>query len=215
MDFIKKLRLFKPKTKDWKLDDGHRVDKAFVDGGIQHYMIKDTFDTFSHRALSALSVYEKWNMKCNREYLDLFTKTIDKLLSDPAQINVGEIYIANKNLKERLQWALPTEDVIYEFASVVFFDNTESPYKYDPDYAKVKIARWKKNNSIEDFFLSIPIKDLIPCPNISKQDLQTYFQIVKTLDKKHLKQITDVLSSSLPNNNTPLAKSFQGTLQQT
>ncbi len=208
-------KLFKPKEKDWKLEDGHRVDKAFISGGVQYYYIKDTFNTFSHRALNALAVYEKWNMKCNSEYLKLFTSTIDKILSNPSQINVGEIYIANKNLKERLEWALPTEDVIWEFAAVAFFDETESPYKYDPDYAKVKIARWKKNNSIEDFFLSIPIKDLIPCPNISKQDLQTYFQIVKTLDKKHLKQITDVLSSSLPNNNTPLAKSFQGTLQQT
>lgn len=208
------LQLFKKKEKDWKLEDGHRVDKAFVSGGVQYYYIKDVFNTFSHRALSALDVYERWNMKCNREYLKLFTTTIDKLLSDPKTINVGEIYLANKNLKERLEWALPTEDVIWEFASVAYFDDSESPYKYDPDYAKVKIARWKQENDIAAFFFSMPIKDLIPSPDISQEDLTTYFQIVGTLDVNHLKQLTSALSSKQQSRGTNTAKNSPSTLQQ-
>lgn len=193
-------------VKDWKLEDGHRVEKAFVSGGVQYYYIKDVFNTFSHRALSALDVYERWNMKCDKAYLDLFTATIDKLLSDPQKINVGEIYIANKNLKERLQWALPTESIIWEFASVAFFDDTESPYVYDPDYAKTKIERWKVDHSIESFFFAMPIRDLIPLPDISKDDLKSFYQILSKLDSSHLAHLSSVLSSKQQNSVTPLAK---------
>ena len=195
MDFIKKLRLFKPKTKDWKLEDGHRVDKAFVSGGIQHYYIKDTYDTFAHRALDALKVYEEWNMRCSREYLDLMYRANKAIYSNPQSIDITEAIIINNHLGERLQWSLPTEELIWNFAAVVFFDDTESPYKYNSEYGKEKIKRWKENGDIADFFFASPIKELVPCPDFSKEDFQSYLKIIQELNQRHTKNLSSVLLS--------------------
>ncbi len=188
-------KLFKPKEKDWKLEDGHKIHKAFVDQGIQHYYIKDVFDTFAHRALDALDVYEKWNMRCSRAYLELMYKANKAIYSNPSTIDITEAIIINNHLGERLSWALPTEDIIWQFAAVVFFDETESPYKYNPEYGKEKIARWKKNSDVTDFFFAIPIKELVTCPDFSKEDFRNYLKTTQELNQRHTKHLSSVLSS--------------------
>jgi len=189
------MKLFSKKAKDWKLEDGHRVDKAFVSGGVQYYYIKDTFDTFAHRALDALDVYEKWNMRCSREYLELMYNANKAIYSNPKTIDITEAIIINNHLGERLQWALPTEDIIWNFAAVVFFDETESPYKYNHEYGKEKIKRWKENNDIADFFFLAPISQLVPCPDFSKEDLRGYLKTIQELSNRHTTHLLSVKSS--------------------
>lgn len=189
------LQLFKKKEKDWKLEDGHRVDKAFVSGGVQYYYVKDTFDTFAGRALDALDVYEKWNMRCSREYLELMYAANKAIYSNPKTIDITEAIIINNHLGERLGWALPTEEIIWHFAAVAFFDETESPYKYNHAYGREKIDRWKKNNDIADFFFSTPIKELVPCPDFSKEDLSSYLKTIEEISKRHTKHLQSVVSS--------------------
>lgn len=194
-----------PNTPPFKLEDGHVVSKSFYKDGVQYYQLHDLFNTFTQRGMDALSVYEQWNMRCDRDFLILHTKAVDDILRDPKKINVIDISELNSKLKERLEWAIPTEEIIWKFMSVAYFDANESPYKYDNKYCDEKIKRWKLNNSIEDFFLSVPLKDLIPCPEYSKTDLEVLLTMVEKIDQKHLGLIIGKLSSN-PQNNDLLTK---------
>lgn len=181
-------------TIPFKVEEGHVVTKAFVADGIQYYQMHDVFNTFCSRAMDALSIYEEWQMRCSREFLKLHTKAIDDILRDPKKINIIDIAELNTKLKERLEWALPTEDIIWRFMAVAYFDEKESPYKYDNKYGEEKIKRWKKGRMIDDFFLSVPIRDLIPLPDFSKTDLNLLLTMIEQLDLKHLEFLTSKLS---------------------
>lgn len=186
-----------PTPRTWKLEEGHTVSPAFVSDGVQYYMMKDSFNSFCGRALSGLSVYEQWEMRCSREFLVDWHNALDKLLnSNPIQLQ--EIIKLKLLMGERMAFALPTEEIVYQFASVLFFDESESPYAYDPEYGKQKIERWKKSHDIADFFLTVPIKTFIPLPNLSEQDLKTYYKVVGLIDEKHIKTVQEILSSNQP-----------------
>ncbi len=63
-------RIFKrPDSPPFKLEEGHVVVKAFIKDNIQYYQLHDLFNTFTQRGMDALSVYESWNMRCNRKFL--------------------------------------------------------------------------------------------------------------------------------------------------
>lgn len=195
--------IFKPKvinSHPFKVEEGVVIKEAFIKDGIKHYQVFDIFNSFTMRAMDALSIYEQWQMRCSREFLIDHTKAIDAILRDAKKIDIIKIAELNTILKERLEWALPTEEIIWEFMAVAYFDESESPYKYDNKYGKEKIARWKKNNTIADFFLSVPFRDLIACPDFSKQDLETLLPMIQKIDAKHLQKVTSILSSNRQNN---------------
>lgn len=155
----------------WQLDEGHVIEPAFISNGVQYYRIKDYFNTFSSRGLTALQVYEEWNMRLQKEHLQVFIERFDEIVNNPKQIKVSELYKIVSMLKERLDFVVPTTDIIYKFASVAFFDKNESPYAYDPEYAKQKIKRWKEAGDVNDFFIVMQLKDILPLPTLSEQDL--------------------------------------------
>ena len=119
---------------------------------------------FSHRALEGLAVYDIWETRVTVEYLKAYVAE-RKAIRQKVNLSIDDvtdITLLDRNLEERLSFALPPTDIIYQFAAVMFFDDSESPYKYDPEYAKEKIALWRANKDVDDFFFSMPIKDLIP-----------------------------------------------------
>lgn len=197
----------------FKVEEGHVIKEAFKGkDGTQYYYIKDVFNTFASRALDALAIYEQWSMRCSSEYLKEHAKAVEIATNKGRLTDVARL---NGNLIERLNFALPTEELIYQFAAVVYFDENESPYRYDPEYGKEKIARWKSDYTIEDFFFKIPIKELIPFPKLSKQDLKTYLKVVEKINTTHLKQLSEVLSAATQNRDSYQALFSQGNLQQT
>lgn len=183
----------KPKT--WKTEEGHVIEPAFISGGVQYYMMKDMFNTYCGRGLEALDVYEQWNMRCSRQHLIDFINGVDAILSKPT-IRIQDIVVLTRSLAERLNYALPTKEIIYKFAAVAFFDEKESPYHYDEEYGKEKIERWKKEMDIEAFFLTVPIKVMIPLPDISAQDLEPYLKVVEMLDEKESQFLQGLTSLS-------------------
>ncbi len=202
MGLLRKLGLWlvektNPKPMTWKLEEGHSVSPAFVSDGVQYYMMNDSFNSFCGRALSGLNVYEQWEMRCTKEFLTDWHNALHKVLSSNP-IKLEEVIKLKLILGERLAFSLPTEEIVYQFASVLFFDESESPYSYDPEYGKIKIERWKKSHDIADFFLTVPIKTFIPLPNLSEQDLNTYLKVVGLIDEKHIKTVQEILSSSQP-----------------
>jgi hypothetical protein len=83
-------------------------------------------------------------------------------------------------------------DIAYRFAAVVFFDKTENPYSYDQAYGMKKIERWKRSESMNDFFLRQPIVKLMPFIQELDQNLLTYGETVR----KIIQQQYDHLSTS-------------------
>lgn len=169
----------------WQLDEGHVIEPAFISGGVQYYRLKDYFNTFSLRGLMALQVYEEWNMRMTRDQLLEFINKFEKIINNPKQINMGEIARMVGNMKERLELVMPTSEIVYKFASVAFFDKNESPYAYDPEYCKAKIKRWKEAADISDFFIVTRLRDMIPLPELSEEDLQLCLSIVDQLAEVH------------------------------
>ena len=176
----------------WQLEEGHVIEPAFVSNGVQYYRIKDYFNTFSSRGLTALQVYEEWNMRLQKEHLQMFVDRFDEIVNDPKQIKVSELWKIVSMLKERLDFVVPTTDLIYKFASVAFFDKNESPYSYDPEYAKEKIKRWKEAGDVNDFFIVMQLKDIVPLPTLSEQDLAICLSVIDKVSGHQLMKLQDM-----------------------
>lgn len=148
------------------------------------------------RALSALVFYEELRMRTTREYLEAHCQAMENIMSDPKKINIPQLAILNKNLQDRLKMIIEPE-IVYKLASVMYFDKTENPYRYDMDYGREKIDRWKRETRLKDFFLSTPIKDLIPGISSFEQNLESYSEVVATLNDKMWETISSNLSAAL------------------
>lgn len=176
------------------LDDQYRITEAFEVDGIMYYQFDDAFQVPVGRMLSALMFYSEMEMRCDKKYLEDHTAAMEKILSDRTKIDLAQILKLNMNLKERLT-LMPLPDHIYKLASVIYFDDKESKFKYDFDYNMKKIERWKKNgNPTLDFFLSRLGEVLIPSLKSVAANSQTYFNITEKLDEIHRKYHSEVLS---------------------
>jgi len=188
------FQFWKKKQKAPKHKPEHRIVEAFTINGIKYFKFDTDIGNMPYqRGLEALVFYEQVRMRCTREYLDQVVEAIDKILHQP-KIDVFKIHQINVHLKERLTWVIET-DSIYNLASVVFFDSTESPYHYDHDYNKKKIANWKKHASeTHDFFLQKPLIDFIPFLRGSNENLQTYLAVVEQMNQAHIKYLSAINS---------------------
>jgi hypothetical protein len=187
--------LFRKKFKAHLLDERYRVVEAFELGGKKYFMFDNAFEVPAGRMLSALAIYQEMEMRCDREYLDAHTKAMEKLLSDPKKISIQWIAQLNINLRERLG-LMPLPDFVYKLASVIFFDDSESPYSYDFNYNKGKIEQWKQSKETLDFFLSRLSSELIPSLQPAGKNARMYFQVSEKIDEIHRSHLTKVLSEN-------------------
>lgn len=179
------LQLFNRKKK-WNLEEGHIVVSAFDSGGVTYYRLKDTFNSFCFRAMSALDIYDNWQLKKTPEQdIADWKQVLDICNTQPIMLT-EIVKLAMLNLENR-ELILPPEEIIWNMASVMYFDENESPYKYDESYGKEKIKRWKVDKSV-DFFLSKQlIGSIIPLPDFSKIDLKNYLQTAEKIRETHNK----------------------------
>jgi hypothetical protein len=188
-------RIFRKRFRSRLLDNKYKIIEAFQLGGTTYYMFDQAAEVPTGRMLAALAVYTELEMKVDKEYLELHTKAMEKLLSDPKKINVMYIAQLNLNLKERLE-LMPLPDFVFKLASVIFFDETESPYSYSFDYNKKKIEEWKKSGDTLDFFLSRLSKELIPSLRPASGSSRTFFQVAERVAGIHLTDLTKILSAN-------------------
>lgn len=188
-------KLFRKRFRSRLLDNKYKVIEAFQLGGTTYYMFDQTAEVPTGRMLAALAIYNEMDMKVDKEYLELHTKAMERLLSDPKKINVMYIAQLNLNLKERLE-LMPLPDFIYKLASVIFFDKTESPYSYSFEYNKGKIAEWKKSGDTLDFFLSRLSSELIPSLKPATGNTKMFFQVAEQVAGIHLTDLTKILSAN-------------------
>ncbi len=183
----------KRKIKSFLSDEKFKVIEAFKLNGKTYFMYEDSTKVPSGRGLCALTIYEEFNMRCDRDYLKAHTRAMEILLSDPKKINIQAIAVINKNLGERLNMAV-FPDHIYKLASVIFFDETESSYSYDYQYNNKKIEEWKATGGSLDFFMKTPLRDLIPALQLQSGSADTYFQVSEMIDQLHRTDLQEVLS---------------------
>lgn len=186
------FKLFYRKPKFFLVDGKSKCIEAFTLEGTKYYCFEDPFNMPSGRAFTALAYYEEFRMRCNREYLLLHCKAVDKILSDPRKVNLTTIFEIHRNLKERIE-LIPIPDHIFKLASVVFFDESESPFNYDFAYGNKKIELWKKNPDILNFFLSTPLADLMPSLKSESTALKTFSPIAEKMTEIHLSRLQEIV----------------------
>lgn len=153
----------------------------------------DLFNLPFERGLMAVHLYDELNMKCDEKYLRQHTDFVGKIL-DGAKFGINEfveLKRANEQMKQRLEWIV-VPDHAYKLASVVFFDASENPARYEPDYARKKIALWKKNDDIDDFFLRKPLRELLPFFNGFDGSFRNYSDLIQKINAEHMATLTSM-----------------------
>lgn len=196
-DKIKSLFQSKP---IWQLKEGHVITPAFVLDGVQYYALEDSYRTFTERGWAALSVYEEWQNRMTNDNLIQFFKAMQTELSGTnGQINLSKVSdLVNKGL-ERIEWVVPTTEIMWKMAGVAFFDKNESPYVYDQIYCAKKIERWKKAVKDQNVFfcdVPLPLRSMFPLPNLSADDLKICEEIQGLSEEMLQRIITGILSKS-------------------
>jgi hypothetical protein len=186
-------RMFGRQLKPYLVDEKYKVIPAFSIGGTDYWMYDSSLEIPTGRFFAAMGVYSEMEMNADKSYLEAHCKAMEKLLSDPKKINLTYIMQLNINLKERLE-LMPFPDFIYKLASVIFFDDTESLYSYDYDYAKLKIEKWKVAGGTLDFFSRTPLKELVPALQMPEHDSQTYLRVSKMVEETHAALLTSISS---------------------
>lgn len=187
MELLKALKkAFSSNKLHTKLIQDYVIKEAFTFKGIKYYMFNDPMEVSSGRGLYAMTYYEELLARVDREYLEYHTKAVDNILSDPSKTDIPAIVKLNENLKERLDLKVALPEHVYKFASIVFFDESESPFRYDRNYNDKKIKSWEKEGGAYDFFLQTPLKQLIPFLDMPKQGTQQYLAALEKIKKRHL-----------------------------
>lgn len=185
MGFVKNLieALRIERDKQRKQQQKYRIEYAFSSGGTKYYRFADIANLPYERGLMATTFYDELSMRCDREFLVKHVAKMEEVLHKQT-IDIFTINKLNEILKQRLQMATHV-DLLYKLASVVFFDKTENPYVYEPAYAEKKIAKWRKDQGVRDFFMQMPLMELIPSSENVDFDLDTFSEMQKEFDRIH------------------------------
>lgn len=188
---------FKKKFRPYLVDGKYKIVPAFDHAGVKYLMFENPVEVPTARMLAAQGIYMEMEMRVDREYLEMNCKAVDKILNENKKgINVTYLAQLNQNLKERLS-LMPLPDFVYKLASVIFFDETESPVSYDWAYNEKKIAKWKQDPETLDFFLNRLATELIPSLKPAAGSSHMFFQVAEKIDKIHRDNLTKVLSPNL------------------
>lgn len=161
----------------------YRIEYAFTSGGTKYYRYEDIRNLPFERGLAALSIYNEVEMRCDRKLLKKYTDVVAGLLREKT-IDIYKLNALNEMLQQRLSLTCDV-DLMYKLASVVFFDKKENPLVYEQSYAEKKIERWKKDMSVNAFFLQMPLKELIPFSTSAEIDLDTYSKLNEEINALH------------------------------
>jgi len=190
-----------------------KKELAFVANGVEYYQFTDGGLPIYYKRFYAFQEtmrrHEEWKVTQSvfEEYLDMVDKfTNDNSLTPDRRI--AEV----QRLTTMLKWRREQSNelmLVYELASVWYFDESEDPCEYDSTYAKKKIQLWLNTKEIEfdgekidliAFFLRTPLNRFIDFQNFSENGTIQY------LNKLYLTQ----LSHSMYNFST-LSESEKGT----
>lgn len=173
------LKLLKKSKPTYKAD--FPLEYAFTCNGIEYFEFIDKNNLPYERGMEALTFYQEMQNGVTNDYLKAYNAKMNQLLSDPRKINLNEIIKLQARFEERCNYIV-SKDIIYKVASVAFVDKNEPLTRYDFKMNEKKIANWKENAG-DSFFLSMPIKKLVPFLQKSGDTSLMYLNIVEKMDK--------------------------------
>lgn len=180
-DIMEAWRIELDKRREQK--EKYRIEYAFTCGRTKYYRFADITNLPYERGLMALVAYNELDMRCSRDFLIRYQGAIDDILHQQ-KIDIFKIQQLNELLKQRLQ--MPTDvDLLYKLASICFFDKSENPAVYEPAYAEKKIAKWRKDKGVRDFFMQTPLLELMPFLKSVNTDLDTFSELQKEIKMIH------------------------------
>lgn len=180
-DLMEAWRIELDKRREQK--EKYRIEYAFTCSGTKYYRFADITNLPYERGLMALVAYNELDMRCTRDFLIRYQGAIDDILHQQ-KIDIFKIQQLNELLKQRLQ--MPTDvDLLYKLASICFFDKSENPAVYEPAYAEKKIAKWRKDKGVRDFFMQTPLLELMPFLKSVNTDLDTFSELQKEIKMIH------------------------------
>jgi hypothetical protein len=172
-------KLFKKSKPTYKAD--YPLEYAFTCNGVEYFEFVDKNNLPYERGLEALTFYQEMQNGVTNDYLKAYNAKMNQLLSDPKKINLNEIIKLQARFEERCNYIV-SKDIIYKVASVAFVDKYEPLTRYDFKMNERKIANWKENAG-DSFFLSMPIKKLVPFLMKSGDTSLMYLNIVEKMDR--------------------------------
>jgi hypothetical protein len=168
----------------------HIIEYAFSIGKKHYFKFSDHLNIPYERALSCLVYYRELDCNIDRDFLKLHLTTINEILLS-TRIDVFKIKSLNDQILTRLD--LPKDpELMYKLASVVYFDQDESPEVYEWEYGKKKIAYWKENTTLKDFFLSRPLRQLIPYLDFADENLETFSRMIEDVNQIHSDNLSGI-----------------------
>lgn len=170
------------------------VECVFELGGKNYFAFADLNNQPAGRTLAALPLFMQLKINCQYDFLQLFVTGMESVLSDPQKISIEKFVTLKNMIKDRLNWAF-TPDLVYKYASVVYFDEHENPDTYDEAYNEKKIEFWKQNKGMQDFFLSEPITRLIPHLRAVSGSFPMYSSVILKAQSLQLEALLAMIST--------------------
>jgi hypothetical protein len=186
-----------------------KKELAFVANGAEYYQFTDGGLPIYYKRFYAFQEtmrrHEEWKVTQSvfEEYLDMVDKfTNDNSLTPDRRI--AEI----QRLTTMLKWRREQSNelmLVYELASVWYFDESEDPCEYDSTYAKKKVDLWLNTKEIEfdgekidliAFFLRTPLNRFIDFQNFSQDGMIVYLNKLYQTQFSHSLYNFSMLSES-------------------
>jgi len=152
----------------------------FINGGTPMYYAR--FKQFQE----TMRKHEEWRINDSvlSEYIDMVSSLTQNKGLD-SERRIAEIARVTEMIKWRREQSNDLQ-LIYELASIWYFDESEDPSKYDYSHAQEKIKSWMKSNectiegvkynSLLSFFLQTPLNRYINFRDLSESGTLKYLQ---------------------------------------
>jgi hypothetical protein len=170
---------FKSSPPVYKSD--YPLEFAFHCGGVDYFEFVDKNNLPYERGLEALTFYQEMQNGVTNDYIKSYNSAMNKLLSDPKKINLNEIIKLQAYFEQRCSYII-SKEIVYKVASVAFVSKDEPLTRYDFKANEKKIKNWKENAG-DSFFLSMPIKKLVPFLEKSGNTSLMYLSIVEKVEQ--------------------------------
>ncbi len=171
------------------------IKKVISIKGRQLYQFKDLADMPHNRFIKATRFQTEFEMRVdadivrtyNKNVKDLFVQILESedLKKTRRSASKGLTLVETLDMNLDLLLSL---DASYRLVSCAWFWEDENLDDYDFEIGDEKISLFKQEG-IESFFLSKPMKDFLPQMNISAQDLAAFSQCEKEVKKLLNKQL--------------------------
>lgn len=152
------------------------IEHAVTIKGVELYTFKNLEDMNVKRWQRLNEFLREVELRMTKKELNEYLEMVEIICNQP-EVKIVEIIKLTQAIRAATDLFLETE-TMYRLASIVYFTKDEDLTDYDFDWGEEKI-RMFKTEPIGDFFLSNPMKKLLPQSDISASALRTFSKLTE------------------------------------